>query len=229
MSEIKERYSARKLLKEVIPPIFLRGAKTLFNSIKPLIEGSGEKSKEWYDRAFDSYESHRKHYTEHSKLFLWSVIADRLMFAEIRSIVDIGCSSGQFSHLLYEKGFKEYCGIDFSRKRIEWAKKNCPQFTFISADVFETDIFEKMHYDAVICIEFMEHIERDIEVIKRIRKNTRFYGTVPNFPYTSHVRHFNNSKEVYDRYSKYFREFSITSFIADKKGKTFYLFQGIKI
>jgi SAM-dependent methyltransferase len=150
------------------------------------------------------------------------------MFTKIRSVLDVGCGSGQFSHLLLDKGIKEYYGIDFSQKRIEWARKNCPGFKFILADALNTDIFDTFHYDAVVCIEFLEHIEKDIDVITGIRSGARFYGSVPNFPYTSHVRHFTNSKQVCERYSKYFNDFSVTSLLADTKGGTFYLFEGIK-
>lgn len=228
MRQINLRLLLKKLLKNFFPPILLHCTKNLLNSIRPVIERAGEKSNTWYDRAFDSSISMRKHYTEAPKYFLWSVIADRLMFTESRSILDVGCGSGQFSHLLFDRGFKEYYGIDFSQKRIEWARKNCPEFTFISDDVLETDIFDTFYYDAVVCIEFLEHVERDIDVITSIKSGARFYGSVPNFPYVSHVRHFTTSEEVFDRYSKYFHNFSVTSLIADTEGNIFYLFEGIK-
>jgi len=44
--------------------------------------------------------------------------------------------------------------------------------------------------------EFLEHIEHDLDVIRFIRPRTYFVGTVPNFPYVSHVRHFQDCDEV---------------------------------
>jgi len=228
MIPIKVPYSLKRILRDFMPPVVLRGAENLFKSSNILIGKTGEKGREWYDNAFNYYEEYRKHYTESEKFFLYSVIADQIMRAGVRSILDVGCGSGQFSQLLRDRGFVDYYGIDFSRKRIEWAKKNCPDYRFVLADALESDIFEKLHYDCVVSIEFLEHVEKDVEVITRVKSGTIFYGTVPNFTYTSHVRHFNNPEEVHDRYAEYFNEFRVTSFIADTRGKAFYLFEVIK-
>lgn len=57
-------------------------------------------------------------------------------------------------------------------------------------------------------------------------QGARFYGTVPNFGFTSHVRHFNNQDEVRSRYADFFRDLRIDRFLADGKGKAFYLLDG---
>jgi hypothetical protein len=51
---------------------------------------------------------------------------------------------------------------------------------------------------------------------------------VPNFSYASHVRYFKNSGEVRERYATHFRDFRVTSLIADRKGKTYFLMEGVK-
>lgn len=222
------RYTLNSLVKDFSPPILLRGAKVILKLIRGFIEVS-EKSPKWYDHTFVKYDSKHKHYTESHFYPIWSVIAELITMADIDSILEIGCGSGQMALLLRDRGVKKYYGFDFSQKRIDWARKTCPGFTFIVADALKTDLFEKVHYDAVVCTDFLTHIIRDIEVITRIRPGTRFYGTVPNYPYTSHVRYFRTSNEVYSRYVKYFKNFRIVPFLADVKGKTIYLIEGVKL
>lgn len=217
-------------MKEILPPILLRASRFLIQLIFVKNNSLGAYrifGPEWYD-TFASHEAYRVHYTKSEYYFLWSVIADRILRDNISSVMDIGCGSGQLAELLRDKGLKKYHGIDFSPKLIELAKQRGLEFQFTITDVFQTDLLEKTTYDAVIATEFLEHIDRDIEIIRRIRKGTRCYASVPNFTYHSHIRHFKSSSEVFERYMKFFREFQIDSFLANEHGKTYYLFTGIR-
>ena len=222
----------RGLVQEITPPILVHGirkilhAKSGHNSSD---ECTVEKDPEWYDKAFEANNHWCKHYTESPYYFLWTVIVDRIVRENVDSILDIGCGSGQLASLLRDKGIKAYQGFDFSSKRIEQAKKVCPEFLFTVDDAFQTNLFSTYDYNAVVCTEFLEHVERDIEIITRIKSGTKFYGTVPNFPYVSHVRHFIERNQVYSRYKKYFKEFEVDIFLANAKGKTFYLLEGTKL
>jgi 2-polyprenyl-3-methyl-5-hydroxy-6-metoxy-1,4-benzoquinol methylase len=130
--------------------------------------------------------------------------------------------------LLRDKGIQSYHGFDFSQKRVEQARKVCPEFEFTIEDAFKTKLFENFDYNIVICTEFLEHVERDQEIIEKIRPGAKFIGTVPNFPFVSHVRHFTSENEVNKRYSNYFNNFSCCSYYSNKQGRTFYLFEGEK-
>jgi len=142
--------------------------------------------------------------------------------------LDVGCGSGQLASLLKDKGIERYCGIDFSAKRIVQAKQACPEFDFVQADAFGTDLFETYGYDALVTTEFLEHVEGDLDIIFKIRSGARFLGTVPNFPFESHVRHFRDANEVAARYGPYFKDFRVDSFLSNDKGKTFFVLEGIK-
>jgi len=169
------------------------------------------------------------HYTQSKYYFLWSVIADRLISSGAKGILEIGCGSGQLAHLLYDKGIKEYVGFDFSPNRIKWAKNNCPGFIFVTADAHETDLYEKKFYDAVVCTEFLEHIQKDINVLENIRPGAKFYGSVPNRQGKTHVRYFKDSNEVYERYSKVFNPLQVESFPADPAREiVYFLMEGKK-
>jgi SAM-dependent methyltransferase len=192
--------------------------------------GAGkERDADWYDRSFDNSEHWREHYSKSKYYFIWTVIADRLIAEDTKFVLDIGCGPGQLATVLRDVGIEKYHGLDFSAKRIDWAHRICPQFSFSVEDAFETDIFFELDYDTVVCTEFLEHIERDLEVIARIRCGTRFLATVPNFPYSSHVRHFENVDQVRVRYQPFFEELKITQLLANDHGKVFYILDGIVI
>ena len=47
----------------------------------------------------------------------------------------------------------------------------CPDFKFEQVDVFKTDLLETLSYDTVLIMEFLEHIEKDLEVLERLPAN----------------------------------------------------------
>jgi len=211
------------------PLVLLSGAKALSRlARKPALE-TAERSSEWYDRAFSRTLETHKHYTEANHYFLWSTIVYLITRDGVRSVLDLGCGSGQFADLLRDRGIREYRGVDFSQKRVEWASQHCPDFTFVVEDALHTDLFRTFGYDSVVCAEFLDHVQSDIEVIRRIRPGARFYAIVPNFPYLSHTRYFRDSNEVPERYAGYFRDFRVSSYRADKKSKTYFLLEGVKL
>lgn len=222
-------YRLKKFGRALSPPVLLSGMKALGRLVRKGDEKPGERSPVWYDRAFSRTVEAHKHYTESKHYFLWSVLAHLMLREGVRSVLDLGCGSGQLARLLYDKGLPAYCGIDFSPKRIEWARKKCPGFSFVVDDVFQTDLFTTFPYDAVVCAEFLDHVQEDIEAIRRIRTGARFYGIVPNFSYASHARYFKDSDEVKARYSAHFRDFRVNHFFANQRGKTYFLLEGIKL
>ena len=142
-------------------------------------------------------------------------------------MLDIGCGVGGLATLLRDKGLEGYCGVDFSAVRLAQARKICPEFRFVEADAFTTDLFETLDYDAVLSLEFLEHVERDIEILNKIKSGTRFMGTVPNFPHASHVRHFQDIEQVRTRYQQCFESLSVDWLVENEQGKTFYLLDGL--
>lgn len=219
----------KSLIADFSSPIVLRGASALFAS-KPRVGDAnpqgGEKSAEWYDASFDACEHWSQHYSASEYYFLWSVIVDRIATSGARSILEIGCGTGQLASLIHDKVKCDYHGFDFSAKRVEYAQATNPDLPFARQDAFQTDLFAACDYDTAVCTEFLEHVEADTVVLEKVRPATRFLGTVPNFPFTSHVRHFKSEDEVAARYKPYFRDLRIDRFLADANGKCFYLLDG---
>ena len=214
----------KKIVKALLPPLLLQGIKKL----RAGRSHGSERSADWYDRTFESVGEWRLHYSESPYYFLWTVIVDRLLRANARRVLDIGCGPGQLACLLRDRGIAEYHGFDFSPKRVEQAQKVCPEYRFTIEDAFATDLFTTFVYDSVVCTEFLEHVERDLEVLQRIASGTRVLATVPNFPGGAHVRYFRDADEVHARYHAAFRDFTVDTFIANPAGKTFYLLEGTK-
>ncbi|WP_144393364.1 class I SAM-dependent methyltransferase [Pleionea sediminis] len=205
----------------------LRNKFTSSNKKSRYGKSDGEKSADWYDESFERADHWKSHYTESKYYFIWTVICDRLVRQKKQSVLEVGCGPGQLASFIADKGIKHYHGFDFSPKRIEQAEKVTPQFNFSVEDAFKTDLFTTVEYDCVVCTEFLEHVEGDLEVLDRIRSGTYFIGTVPNFPYTSHVRHFNSVEEVYERYKDKFENLTVDAFNKNKQGKVFYILDGI--
>jgi SAM-dependent methyltransferase len=221
-------YGLKAFGKALAPPILLSMMKACGRFLRRRDVEPAERSPAWYDRSFSRTIEPHRHYTESEHYFLWSVIAQLMIRDGVRSILDLGCGSGQLALLLRDRGFPSYCGIDFSQKRIEWARKNCPGFAFVLGDIFQSDLLATFPYDAVVCAEFLDHVQSDLEVIGRIRTGARLYAIIPSFSYASHVRYFKDSGEVTERYASHFKDFRVSPLIADRKGKTYFLMEGIK-
>lgn len=220
---------AKLLLRECLPPIILR----LIRSFRLPITGKThpctgvEEDPAFYDKSFLDHAHWRLHYTESQYFPMWTIIAGRIYRSPVRSILDIGCGPGQVAQLLRDKGIKKYLGIDFSTERIKQARIVCPEFDFLAVDVFETDLLSNHDYDGVVCLEFLEHVERDLQVIEKLRPGVLFWGSVPNLQAKQHVRYFHNRKEVMQRYEDYFDDFRVDEHLSNSKGTKYFLIQGV--
>ncbi len=219
-------------IKKIVPAILLDLARRCYNSVfgnrnDEIV--SGEKSKEWYDGEYKKQTIYHQHYSDSPYYFLWTVIADRLVRSHKKSVIDIGCGSGQFATLLQDKKIPSYTGIDLSEEAIRLAKKNCLGYRFLCENVFESNLLTKEDYDCFVSLECLEHLENDLELLKLIKPGTFCLFTVPNFPYVSHVRYFDDEYCVSKRYSKFFLDFSVDTFLENSSGKKFFLAEGKKI
>lgn len=191
----------------------------------------GDKRKEqgaaFYDRSFSNHDHWRRHYTESRYYPMWTVIADRISRSQVSSILDIGCGPGQVAQLLRDRGIPTYLGIDFSPERIRQAKLVCPEFKFVVANVFGTDLLSNHEYNGVVCLEFLEHVKRDVKILESLRPGTLFWGSVPNFGGEAHVRHFRGTKEVIKRYGKCFDDLRVDEHLANNKGLKYFLLEGV--
>jgi len=225
----------KKIIKLFVPQIFLIFYRKINFKVKNKVESKNkneavgaEQDSSWYDKAFIDNHHWKSDYNQSPYYFLWTVIIDRVVNRkeEMPSILDLGCGAGQLAYYLMKSGVKNYVGIDFSKERIDFAKNKCEDFEFLNCDFFSIQ-FDDIDYDTVICLETLEHINDDVKLLKKIKSGSLFIGSVPNFPFTSHVRHFKNKDQVSERYSMFFKEFSVHEFLS-QNNDIFFLINGIK-
>lgn len=185
-----------------------------------------ERSADFYDRRFATKGRWRDHYTQSRYYPVWTVVSDRLKRSSARRVVDIGCGPGQLACLLRDQGISDYVGLDFSPLRLEHARKVCPEFTFQVTDIFQSDFLATHDYDAVLALEFLEHVDRDLDALAAIKPGTFVIATVPNFPDEGHVRHFDSAEEVRRRYEGVIDGLTVDAILGNSKGKTFFLLEG---
>ncbi len=233
------RQRLKTVARDILPPLVYRRAKSLaVRSTTVALERSqsevaapieGElKPAEWYDAVYESSPKYSSHYSESIYYPVWTVVTDRVMRSGAPAVLDLGCGPGQFAALLQDAGLSSYCGLDFSSKSIELARQLCPSYEFETADLSQPGVIETRPYDCLVALEFLEHVEDDIGILKRVRTGTTVLATVPNFPTTSHVRHFSNEAEVRGRYEHLFTSFYLNALLLHPRGTTLYLMEGIK-
>ena len=228
---MKIRAQLRQTIKQLCPPIVLSMFRKVFaflaaNKRPELVEG--EKSADWYDARYAESEEYKKPFYQSVYYPLWSVIADRISARGFRSINDIGCGAGQFAELLRFHGVENYRGLDLSEEAISLARKKELAYRFEVRDVIADPPSDWGQFDCTVSLEFLEHVQEDLAVIFAMPEGHRFIGTVPNFPFISHVRHFKDSDEVIARYGPYFKQLSVSTHMGDKEDKLFFLMDGVR-
>ncbi|MFC1596895.1 class I SAM-dependent methyltransferase [Planctomycetota bacterium] len=224
------RTTIKRLAWAVTPPILWLAARAALGRIPRRAGGmrEGEQNSAYYDRVYAERVTYHAHYSTSPYYFLWSVIADRLLGAGVSSVLDVGCGPGQFADLLRDRGMERYCGVDLSRTALRLARSVCPEWEFTFADALETELFDTLDYEAVVCMEVLEHLDSDIELLKRVPPNVRFYGSVPSFPDTAHVRYFSHCDAVFERYGSLFHEFRVDPLAYGDNGRQLFVLQGVK-
>ncbi|MGD6794231.1 glycosyltransferase [Metabacillus indicus] len=162
------------------------------------------KDESFYDNLYENggwNDTYFKHYSETHYFPMWKKALELIKENKESSIIDIGCGPGQFSNLLFDNGVTKYVGLDFSSEAIKVARFRNDKYRnlFIVGDAYISDIFYKS-YNTTILFEVLEHLENDIDILRRIKPGTNVLFSVPNFYSAGHVRWFNSQFEVVERY-----------------------------
>lgn len=144
----------------------------------------------YYDRAY--WDSHY--------FPLYRAILDEVVRLGGKEVLEVGCGSGSFAHLLFDKSELNYRGFDFSEAAVRkaGARTGKPE-RFSVARAGDPAVMEHP-YDTIVCMEVLEHIERDLEVVEGWKPGCICVCSVPNFDQPDHVRFFRHEDEVRERY-----------------------------
>jgi 2-polyprenyl-6-hydroxyphenyl methylase/3-demethylubiquinone-9 3-methyltransferase len=82
------------------------------------------------------------------------------------SILDLGCGGGILSEALAKQG-ASVCGVDIEQKLIDVAKQHAHESgLIIDYQVADITTFKHKKFDAIVCMEMLEHVEDPQKIIK---------------------------------------------------------------
>lgn len=161
-----------------------------------------DKQAEYYDQLFENEIEFHVHYRKSYYYVHWTQVIVFLRKINAPRILEIGCGTGQLAEYLKEENLTEgYRGVDFSNAAVERARKRT-DLSFIKGDALDENMY-KGNYNTVICLEVLEHIRNDVQVLLLIPEQTNIIFSVPNFDDPSHVRWFTSEREIKRRFFRF--------------------------
>ena len=89
------------------------------------------------------------------------------------SVLDVGCADGVFSNVIFKKVKpNKFIGLDVVKTSINWAKKHWAsnkKMKFLVGDAHHLP-FTNGTFDAVFCLEALEHVAEPLKVFKEFKR-----------------------------------------------------------
>jgi len=159
-----------------------------------------ERDAGFYDDVYRTAPRYHTGYDQSVYLPVWQQLVNRI--PPESKILEIGCGPGQLAELLYDRGIRQYLGLDISDVAVNAARERVPAFEFDVADARTDPRVQDRWYDVAVCTEVFEHVRDDLNLLERVRPGARVLATVPSFWTTGHLRWFKNSNAAAARYGK---------------------------
>jgi 2-polyprenyl-3-methyl-5-hydroxy-6-metoxy-1,4-benzoquinol methylase len=157
----------------------------------------------------------------------WSKAYEYIKVNNIKDLIDLGCGAGHFPELFEVNKGINYLGVDFSQVAINKASaKKYKQGNTINYRCFDLSKSVPRN-DFYTCFEFLEHISFDLDLMQSLSKGSEILFSVPNFDSAGHVRHFEQSTDVIDRYRSTHRLTLLH--ITKRNNVKLFLFHGVRV
>jgi 2-polyprenyl-3-methyl-5-hydroxy-6-metoxy-1,4-benzoquinol methylase len=160
-----------------------------------------EKPAAYYDLHFENEMAFQVHYKQSFYYVHWTQVIVFLRKIIDPAILEIGCGTGQLAEYLKDENFRHYTGFDFSSKAISLARERV-DMPFFVGDALDPACY-RHSFNTIICLEVLEHVQKDLEVLETLPINTHIIFSVPNFDAPSHVRWFTSERQVKKRYYRH--------------------------
>jgi SAM-dependent methyltransferase len=109
-----------------------------------------------------------------------------------RRVLDLGCNAGYWSLAALEAGCDFVCAIDARQVHVEQAQLvfeahgiDPQRYQLIQGDLFETDLEQFGEFDVVLCLGLLYHINRPMELLRRIAALNRHFLVIDTNIYPS--------------------------------------------
>lgn len=106
-----------------------------------------------------------RHITEHLKRTVAAL--------DVKSVLDVGCGSGDNLAAIAELKEYELTGIDISQEALNLARSRVPSAKTHHLNIEREALLEK--FDLVVCVQVVEHLLDDIAALRRIASMARGY------------------------------------------------------
>ncbi len=157
-----------------------------------------DKKQQYYDQIYTSAEKYRTHYKDSIYFVLWTQAIQFIREMPSPKILEVGCGTGQFAQYLFDQGYRDYHGFDFSPEAIKIAKRSVNQ-QFDVGDALSRDSYTP-DYNLVIAQEILEHIRDDFGILRNIKEGSAIIFSLPTFDDPAHFRWFLKPREIEKRY-----------------------------
>ena len=158
------------------------------------------------EKTADFYSSIKKDMlkSEHKYKELFESVVTMLPENKITSVLDLGCGIGSLVPFLNTSGYTNYLGVDFASNLTLAASLRFSEYRFITDDISSKVVSKMMSkYSVIICLEVLEHMKNDLELIKSLPSEKPFIFSVPTVMSKGHVRCFASQDEVVARYQEF--------------------------
>lgn len=135
-------------------------------------------------------------------------------------VVDLGCGTGRFlKQLLRNEHYGKLHGVDFSKSALQVAADYVREATFQQLDLMDWQPDpQRRGATSYVCLETLEHLDDELELVRRIPPGHQLVFSVPNYWSETHARWFVGPGEVWEQYGHLllFRRWSLIE-IDDRK------------